>query len=145
MSILLQFPERRDRRVIGHPVSPAAPAWVLAVVMALNHARTPDKAWHARPLLPYQLGESTPGYFLVLNRDYRVIGNSERLASGGYYGGFHVNQVHYDVARRAGWINSGGYFFGDNPWDSNAALRSYREKIEGFIAPWTMLQAEMST
>jgi hypothetical protein len=114
------------------------------VVIGLNHAGSPAKAWRVRALLPYQLGESVPGHYIVLNRDYCVIGH--RRGRQPYYGGFHVSQAHYDVARRAEWINGGGYFFGStNPWDSFAALRSYREKMEGFIAPWIVLEGEMST
>jgi hypothetical protein len=142
---ILPFPERCDHRVVSCPLSPAAPAWVLAVVIAMNHARSPDKAWHVRSLLPYQLGGSIPGHFIVLNRDYCVIGYSKRDHAEHYYGGFHVSQTHYDVAHRAGWINEGGYFFGDNPWDSTEALHCYREKILGFIAPWTILQGRMPT
>jgi hypothetical protein len=135
----------RDPCVTSCPVSPRAPAWVLAVVIGLNYSRSPDKAWRARSLLPYQLGESIPGHYLVLNRSYCVIGHTGRDPRQTYYGGFHVNQIHYDIARGEKWINAGGYFFGDNPWDSSKALRAYREKIELFIAPWTILQGEMST
>lgn len=132
-----------DSRVISYPVSPLAPAWVLAVVIGMNHSRSPDKAWRARALLPYQLGESIPGHYLVLNRNYCVIGHTGRNPRETYYGDFHVNQLHHAVARAANLINAGGYFFGDNPWDSYASLRAYREKIELFIAPWTVLQGEM--
>jgi hypothetical protein len=140
---ILQFP---DRRVISYPVSPTAPAWVFGLVLAMNRARSPAEAWKVRLHLPYQLSEEIAGHqlHLVVNREYCPLGQAKRDPSKNYFG-TSVSRVHYDIARRENLINAGGYFFAeDNPWDSHAALRAYREKMELFIAPWTVLQGDMT-
>ena len=139
---ILQFP---DRSVIGYPVAPTAPAWVFCLVYAMNKARSPADAWKVRSYLPYQLSEEIVGHHLVVNREYCPLGHARRDPSRNYFG-TTVSRLHYEIARRENLINAGGYFFEDsNPWDSYAGLRPYREKMELFIAPWTVLQAEMST
>jgi len=140
---ILQFP---DRRVIGYPVAPTAPPWVFGLVYAMNQARAPADAWRVRLYLPYQLSQEIASHHLhlVVNREYCPLGYARRDPSKNYFD-TSVSHAHYEIARRENLINAGGYFFADNnPWDSHAALRAYREKIELFIAPWTVLQGEMT-